>query len=227
MVFCMQIFAHSPALDSHRSVCTCGGKVLVWARIMCLWVSALSERVHRVTVCEGAFERGLCVTRGGHWHCAGPHYPTINTLNDPQADSKEMLESAWSEHYCVNSPKNKRAPEPLLADAWSITFSMSYCRQTVLFLLSFCLILKTFGLDQRQFKVQRHSWDFISEKLCGKKLWISKSVKKQLLGQCPDLRCRLSFVVSAGTFCTDCRDTGHWTLNFWHLTHRCPIQPLF
>lgn len=60
--------------------------------------------------------RGVCVTRGGNWHCAGPHYPAINTLNDPQADSKEMLESAWSECYCVNSPQNKRASKTLLAE---------------------------------------------------------------------------------------------------------------
>ncbi len=32
--------------------------------------------------------RAVCVTRGGNCHCAGPHYLTVNTRNDPQADSK-------------------------------------------------------------------------------------------------------------------------------------------
>lgn len=45
------------------------------------------ECVQGVNGCEGAVESGLCDERG-NWHCAGPHYPTINTRKDPQADSK-------------------------------------------------------------------------------------------------------------------------------------------
>lgn len=65
---------------------------------------ASSERVFRINGCEGALERGLC-DREGNWHCADPHYPAINTLNDPQDDRKEILETAWplrsSVYVCV------------------------------------------------------------------------------------------------------------------------------
>lgn len=88
-------------------MCTWHGKLLTHVPChACLASEGYSEHVFRVNECEGAFERGLC-DREGNWHCADPHYPAINTLNDPQDDSKEILDTAWPLCACVCFQKNK------------------------------------------------------------------------------------------------------------------------